>query len=97
MARINTNIPSLVARSNLARTNADLTTRLQRLSTGLRINRGADDPAGLIEVIDLALETGAPLFVCHITHNAMGGISDWLAMIDSAKAKGARIATETLS
>lgn len=48
MTRINTNIASLISRSNLGRTNADLVTRLQRLSTGLRINRGADDPAGLI-------------------------------------------------
>ncbi len=48
MARINTNIPSLIAQSNLARASDDLATRLQRLSTGLRINRGADDPAGLI-------------------------------------------------
>jgi len=48
MARINTNIASLISRSNLNRTSNDLTTRLQRLSTGLRINRGADDPAGLI-------------------------------------------------
>ncbi|MHC4975811.1 MAG: flagellin N-terminal helical domain-containing protein [Planctomycetota bacterium] len=48
MARINTNIPSLIAQSNLSRANNDLGVRLQRLSTGLRINRGADDPAGLI-------------------------------------------------
>jgi flagellin len=48
MARINTNVPSLVARSVLARNNSELELRLQRLSTGLRINRGADDPAGLI-------------------------------------------------
>ncbi len=48
MARINTNISSLVAQTRLARTNSDLQTRLQRLSTGLRINRGSDDPAGLI-------------------------------------------------
>lgn len=48
MARINTNIPSLIARNRLSRSTDDLTTRLQRLSTGLRINRGADDPAGLI-------------------------------------------------
>ena len=48
MARINTNIASLISRSNLAKTSDDLTVRLQRLSTGLRINRGADDPAGLI-------------------------------------------------
>ncbi len=48
MTRINTNVPSLIAQSNLNRSNADLNLRLQRLSTGLRINRGADDPAGLI-------------------------------------------------
>jgi len=48
MARINSNIPSLIAQSNLQRANQDLGVRLQRLSTGLRINRGADDPAGLI-------------------------------------------------
>lgn len=64
----------------------------------VHVRRGyPGDPAGLVEVIDLARETGAPLFVCHITHNAMGGISDWLAMIDRANAEGARIATETLS
>lgn len=48
MARINTNIASLVAQQNLSRSNQDLNVSLQRLSTGLRINRGADDPAGLI-------------------------------------------------
>jgi flagellin len=48
MARINTNVSSLVSRANLARSNEDLQVRLERLSTGLRINRGADDPAGLI-------------------------------------------------
>lgn len=48
MARINTNVPSMIAQSNLRKTNSELAVRLQRLSTGLRINRGADDPAGLI-------------------------------------------------
>ncbi|MFO0831387.1 MAG: flagellin [Phycisphaerales bacterium] len=48
MARINTNISSIIAQTNLARNNADLNVRLERLSTGLRINRGGDDPAGLI-------------------------------------------------
>ena len=48
MTRINTNVSAMVARTNLERTNTDLATRLQRLSTGLKINRGADDPAGLI-------------------------------------------------
>ena len=48
MARINTNVASMIAQTNLARSTADLNLRLERLSTGLRINRGADDPAGLI-------------------------------------------------
>jgi len=48
MARINTNIPALTALGRLRGNNQDLNTRLERLSTGLRINRGKDDPAGLI-------------------------------------------------
>lgn len=48
MARINSNVPSLVAQTNLSRTNQSLDSTLTRLSTGLRITRGADDPAGLI-------------------------------------------------
>ena len=48
MSRINTNVSSLIAQNRVQSTNADLATRLQRLSTGLRINRGADDPSGLI-------------------------------------------------
>ena len=48
MTRINTNVSSLVAQNRLNRTNNDLQTSLTRLSTGLRINTGKDDPAGLI-------------------------------------------------
>ena len=48
MSRINTNIAAINAVHNLARNQDDLKIRLHRLSTGLRINRGADDPAGLI-------------------------------------------------
>src|SRR5687767_3512443 len=48
MSRINTNVSSLVAQKTLARSNGQLQTALDRLSTGLRINSGKDDPAGLI-------------------------------------------------
>lgn len=48
MSRINSNVPALRAIHQLAQNQADLNLRLQRLSTGLRINRGRDDPAGLI-------------------------------------------------
>ncbi len=48
MSRINTNVTALTAIAQLRRNNLDLGIRLERLSTGLRINRGKDDPAGLI-------------------------------------------------
>jgi flagellin len=48
MTRINTNVSSLVAQNTLGRSNASLNQALTRLSTGLRINTGKDDPAGLI-------------------------------------------------
>jgi flagellin len=48
MARINTNVASLRAQQGLASSQQTLNNTLLRLSTGLRINSGADDPAGLI-------------------------------------------------
>jgi flagellin len=48
MSRINTNVSSLVAQKSLKKSNADLQIALTRLSTGIRINDGKDDPAGLI-------------------------------------------------
>lgn len=48
MSRINTNVQSLYAQRGLGRSQQTLNTTLQRLSTGLKINSGADDPAGLI-------------------------------------------------
>jgi flagellin len=48
MARINTNVASLTAQRGLANSQKTLNDTLERLSTGLRINSGADDPAGLI-------------------------------------------------
>jgi flagellin len=48
MSRINTNVAALTAQRGLHRSQKGLNDTLQRLSTGLRINRGADDPAGLI-------------------------------------------------
>jgi flagellin len=48
MSRINTNISSLQAMHTLTKNQTDLSTRLQRLSTGLKINSGKDAPAGLI-------------------------------------------------
>ena len=42
------NIGAMTAGDNLNNSNMQLNTALQRLSSGLRINSGADDPAGLV-------------------------------------------------
>jgi flagellin len=59
MSRINTNVSSMIAVSNLNRNNIALQTSLQRLSTGYRINTGKDDPAGLIASESLRAEQQA--------------------------------------
>jgi flagellin len=58
MARINTNTAAIIAARQLTRSQQQLTTSLERLSSGLRINRGADDPAGLIVSENLRSEIG---------------------------------------
>ena len=47
MQTINTNIASLTAQYNTDKTQNDLSTAIQRLSSGLRINSAKDDAAGL--------------------------------------------------
>ncbi|MCA9242515.1 MAG: flagellin [Phycisphaerales bacterium] len=59
MARINTNVGALVAQRHLASANQNLNSTIQRLSSGLRITRGADDPAGLIVSERLRAEISA--------------------------------------
>jgi flagellin len=44
---VNSNITALNTQRNLNRSQGDLTTSLQRLSSGLRINSAKDDAAGL--------------------------------------------------
>ncbi len=48
MSRINTNINSMIAQNTLMQQQNQLSKSLERLSTGLAINSGADNPAGLI-------------------------------------------------
>ncbi len=59
MSRINTNIASQIGQRVLGQNIKALNTSLERLSTGLRINRGKDDPAGLIASQNLAAERAA--------------------------------------
>jgi flagellin len=59
MSRINTNVTSVIAQRILNDQNDRLRTSLQRLSTGLRINSGRDDPAGLIASETMRAEKSA--------------------------------------
>lgn len=45
--RINHNIPSMITQGSLFKTDRELSKNLEKLSTGLRINRASDDAAGL--------------------------------------------------
>lgn len=56
MSRINTNVSSLIAQRVLKSNNDGLNLSLARLSTGLKINSGKDNPAGLIASENLRAE-----------------------------------------
>lgn len=56
MARINTNVSSLVAQRVLRTNQNNQNLSLERLSTGLKINKGSDNPAGLIASENLRTE-----------------------------------------
>ena len=59
MTRINTNINGIIAQRVLGNQNRALATSLERLSTGLSINRAADSPDGLIASENLRAEETA--------------------------------------
>ena len=70
--RINTNIMALNAYRNLNNTNDALASSLEKLSSGYRINRAADDASGLVISQNLDKQVSG-LKVA--TQNAQDGIS----------------------
>lgn len=56
MTRINTNVESLRGLHNVQKAQNQLSTSLTRLSTGLQINNGRDNPAGLLASEGLRLQ-----------------------------------------
>jgi len=54
---VNTNIPSLTAQRNLGNSNDMLAKSLERLLSGLRVNRSADDAAGLSIATKLSMQS----------------------------------------
>ena len=88
MSRINTNVTALTSTRILNSNTADLNVSLERLSTGLKINRGSDDPAGLIASENLrkqikGTETGIKnaeraVTIVGTAEGSLGEISDML-------------------
>ena len=72
MTVINTNINALIGLNNLRLTNLGLSTSLERLSSGLRINKGADDPSGLAIAKGMEAQIGG---LRTAVQNAEDGIS----------------------
>jgi flagellin len=69
---INTNISALTAYRNLSTTQKDMSKSLEKLSSGLRINRAADDAAGLAISQGLKSQVGG---LTVAARNAQDGIS----------------------
>ena len=69
----------------------------RRAPVFVHVRRGVNgDPAGLREALSLAKRHGAPLHVCHVSHNAMRNIDLFLAEIERARAEGVDVTTEVL-
>ncbi len=69
---INTNLLSLTAQRNLNRTQNELSTTIQRLSSGLRINSAKDDAAGLAIATRMSVQVSG---LSVAIRNANDGIS----------------------
>jgi flagellin len=72
MSVINTNISALIGLNNMRLTNLGLKQSLERLSSGLRINKGADDPSGLAIAKGMEAQIGG---IRTAVMNAEDGIS----------------------
>lgn len=70
--RINHNVSSMTAMNSLFRSNRDMGKSLEKLSTGLRINRSSDDAAGLAISENLRAQVRG---VGQAARNAMDGTS----------------------
>ena len=70
--RINTNIMALNAYNNLENTSSKLSSSLQKLSSGYRINKAADDASGLVISENLKSQISG---LTQATSNAQDGIS----------------------
>jgi len=102
--RINTNIASMTAQENAANVNKNLSSSLEKLSSGLRINKAADDASGM-SIADKLRTQASSLgqsisnansanALVQIADKAMGEQSN---ILDIVKTKLIQAATQTTS
>ncbi|MEW6220283.1 MAG: flagellin [Thermodesulfobacteriota bacterium] len=99
--RINTNIEALNAHKNLSRTDSLLSKSLERLSSGLRINKAADDSSGLAIADGLrAQHTGISQAVANandgvnIIQIADGALEESINIVNSIRTKAVQAASD---
>ena len=102
--RINTNVSSLTAQEAAVNTNKNISTSLEKLSTGLRINKAADDASGLAIAdklrtqatsINQGISNGnSAVALLQITDKSMAEQS---TILDTIKAKLIQANTDTTS
>lgn len=102
--RINTNVASLVAQENAANTQFKLSSSLEKLSSGLKINKAADDASGLAIAdklrtqgtsIDQGIANGnSAVTLLQIADKSMSEQSN---ILDTIKAKLIQANTDTTS
>ena len=104
MLSVNTNVASLTAQNNLAKSQTRMNASMERLSTGLKINRASDDPAGLVtselqksQISGLSgaiqnIERGTTMV--QTAESGMGQINDLLLKIRDITVTSANAATQ---
>jgi flagellin len=101
---VNTNVASLTAQTNLSKSTSRLQTSMERLSTGLKINKAADDSAGLV-VSELQRKNISGLSgaikniergvnAVQTAESALGEVNDLLLKIRSLAVDSANAATQ---
>ena len=102
--RVNNNITAINARRALSANSRTLSTRIERLATGLRINRAADDAAGLSVSEGLRAEIGGLTqavrnaeHATNLTQVAEGALNEVSAMLIRMRELAAQSASSTVS
>jgi flagellin len=90
--QINTNVTAMNALTNLDNVNSAVSTSIERLSSGLRINTAADDPSGYIISQNLKAQIGGlnqaisnSQEATNLIQTAEGGLSQVTSLLDSIR------------